>query len=68
MVKFINMKTHDLMKHFGCKTKKELSQKTGFSGVTLWKWEKHGIPPSTQAIFEIQTNGKLKADLQPLAV
>lgn len=62
------MKTHDLMKHFGCKTKKELSQKTGYSSVTLWKWGKYGIPLSTQATFEVQTSGKLKADLQPLPV
>lgn len=60
------MKPNDLMSHFGCKTKRELSRKTGFSEVTLWKWEKNGIPPRTQATFEVLSQGKLKADLQAL--
>jgi hypothetical protein len=57
------MKTDDLKQHFCCKTRRELSKKTGFSEVTLWKWQKHGIPPRTQATFEVQTKGKLKADI-----
>jgi len=56
------MKTEDLMRHFCCKTKRELSQKIGFSEVTLWKWEKNGIPPRTQASFEVLSKGKLKTD------
>ncbi|MBB4835006.1 hypothetical protein [Acinetobacter schindleri] len=60
------MKPSDLMNHYGCKTKRELSQKTGFSEVTLWKWEKNGIPPRTQATFEVLTQGKLKANLETL--
>ncbi|WP_372410478.1 hypothetical protein ACDI99_05575 [Acinetobacter radioresistens] len=60
------MKTQDLMSHYGCKTRRDLSSKTGFSEVTLWKWEKNGIPPRTQATFEVLTKGKLKADLQAL--
>lgn len=60
------MKLSDLMSHYGCKTKRELSQKTGFSEVTLWKWEKNGIPPRTQATFEVLTQGKLKANLEAL--
>ena len=49
-----------------CKTRRELSLKTGYSEVTLWKWEKKGIPPRTQAVFELTTKGKLKADLETL--
>lgn len=60
------MKPSDLMSHFGCKTRRELSKKTGFSEVTLWKWEKNGIPPRTQATFEVLSQGKLKADLDAL--
>ncbi len=60
------MKPSDLMSHFGCKTRRELSKKTGFSEVTLWKWEKNGIPPRTQATFEVLSQGKLKADLNAL--
>lgn len=54
------------MSHFGCKTKRELSKKTGYSEVTLWKWAKNGIPPRTQATFEVLSKGKLKADLKAL--
>lgn len=60
------MKYSDLMRHYGCKTKRELSRKTGFSEVTLWKWEKNEIPPRTQATFEVLSKGKLKADLRTL--
>ncbi|MFW1768208.1 hypothetical protein [Acinetobacter baumannii] len=60
------MKTQDLMSHYECKTRRELSKKTGFSEVTLWKWEKTGIPARTQATFEVLTKGKLKADLGAL--
>lgn len=60
------MKASDLMSHYGCETKRELSQKIGFSEVTLWKWEKNGIPPRTQATFEVLTQGKLKANLEAL--
>ena len=60
------MRPSDLMRYFKCKTKRELSFKTGYSEVTLWKWEKKGIPPRTQAVFELTTKGKLKADLETL--
>ena len=49
-----------------CKTRREIALKTGYSEVTLWKWEKKGIPPRTQAVFELTTKGKLKADLETL--
>ena len=61
------MKSSDLMHHYGCKTKRELSRKSGVSEVTLWKWEKNGIPPRTQATFEVLSKGKLKADLHALS-
>jgi len=61
------MNTSDLKVYFKCKTRRDLSKKTGFSEVTLWKWENNGIPPRTQATFEVQTKGKLKADLQALS-
>ena len=61
------METQDLMVYYKCKTRRSLSDKTGFSEVTLWKWQKKGIPPRTQATFEVLTNGKLKADRQALS-
>ncbi|HDI1570402.1 MULTISPECIES: hypothetical protein [Acinetobacter calcoaceticus/baumannii complex] len=60
------MNISDLMNYHDCKNKKELSKKTGYSTVTLWKWEKEGIPPRTQATFEVLTKGQLKADLHAL--
>lgn len=60
------MRLSDLMRYFNCKTKRELALKTGYSEVTLWKWEKKGIPPRTQATFEVLSKGKLKADLDAL--
>ncbi len=33
------------------------------SRITLWKWEKKGIPLRTQAFLEIKSKGILKADL-----
>ena len=62
------MNTTDLMKYYDCKTRRALSEKIEFSEVTLWKWEKKGIPVKTQAFLQVKTKGKLKADLseQPL--
>ncbi|MDN8266403.1 hypothetical protein QZK22_00960 [Acinetobacter baumannii] len=60
------MNLSDLMTYHDCKNKKELSKKTGYSTVTLWKWENNGIPARTQAVLQVQTNGKLKANLDVL--
>ncbi|AKG19266.1 hypothetical protein AAX09_07640 [Moraxella bovoculi] len=58
------MTVQDLMVFHGCKTQLQLCEKIQVSRVTLWKWEKQGIPFRTQAGFEVRTNGKLKADRQ----
>ncbi|CAA0189639.1 hypothetical protein [Acinetobacter baumannii] len=58
------MNISDLMNYHDCKNKKELSKKTGYSTVTLWKWENNGIPARTQAFLQVKTKGKLKADLE----
>ncbi|CAM0710936.1 MULTISPECIES: hypothetical protein [Acinetobacter calcoaceticus/baumannii complex] len=62
------MNISDLMNYHDCKNKKELSKKTGYSTVTLWKWENNGIPARTQAVLQVKTKGKLKADLEVLTV
>lgn len=62
------MNISDLMNYHDCKNKKELSKKTGYSTVTLWKWENNGIPARTQAVLQVKTKGKLKADLEELTV
>jgi len=56
------MNISDLMNYHDCKNKKELSNKTGYSTVTLWKWENNGIPPKTQTFLQVKSNGKLIAD------
>ena len=61
------MKISDLMAYHDCKNRKELSEKTGYSTVTLWKWEHNGIPARTQAVLQVKTKGELKADLQALS-
>lgn len=57
------MTVDDLMNYFSCKTQEELTEKIKVSRVTIWKWLKNGIPPRTQAFYEVQTKGALKADL-----
>lgn len=52
----------DLMTFYECKSKKKLSVEMGVSRVTLWKWEKQGIPYNTQAALQLETKGKLLAD------
>ncbi|MDA3500749.1 hypothetical protein MKL32_03865 [Acinetobacter sp. AOR34_HL] len=61
------MKISDLMNYHDCKNRKELSKKIGYSTVTLWKWEHQGIPLTTQAVLQVKTKGKLKADLQAIS-
>lgn len=56
------MNIHDLMTFYNCKSKKMLSDEMGVSRVTLWKWEKQGIPYNTQAALQLETNGELLAD------
>ncbi|ENV15523.1 helix-turn-helix domain-containing protein [Acinetobacter guillouiae] len=56
------MNIGDLMTFYKCKSKKMLSDEMGVSRVTLWKWEKQGIPYNTQAALQLETNGKLLAD------
>lgn len=52
----------DLLEYHKCGSKRELSKKIQISRVTLWKWENNGIPPKTQAFYEVETNGELKAE------
>lgn len=55
------MTLNDLKLYYGCKTQLQLKEKIKVSRVTLWKWQKHGIPYKTQTAFEVETKGKLKA-------
>ena len=61
------MKITDLMTYHDCNNRKKKKKKIGYSTVTLWKWEHNGIPARTQAVLQVKTKGKLKADLQALS-
>lgn len=56
------MTVDDLMSYYSCRTQEELSEKINISRVTIWKWLKNGIPPKTQAYYEVNSKGALKAD------
>lgn len=60
------MTIDDLRKFFRVDSDFEISQKLKLSKGTISKWRSRGIPVEQQAIIQIQTNGKLKADIQPL--
>lgn len=56
------MNVQDLISHYGVPNKAQLSKKIEIGKATLTDWEMNGIPPQTQATFELQSNGVLKAD------
>lgn len=60
------MNVKQLREFYGAENNSQLSQKIKKVRSLLTKWEKEGIPPRTQATFEVLTNGKLKADRQAL--
>ncbi|WP_180000616.1 hypothetical protein [Acinetobacter sp. YH18001] len=57
------MKVSDLKKFYGVSSNIELSKKIERTRVTIWKWQKQGIPVRTQAVFEVESQGRLKAEL-----
>ena len=60
------MTVDQLIAFYEVKNKSQLAQKISAARSTITEWEKNGIPPRTQASFEVLTNGKLKADLRAL--
>lgn len=56
------MTLQDLLTYHDCKTQGQLAEKIKISRVTLWKWKNKGIPFKTQTVFEVQSDGVLKAD------
>lgn len=57
------MKVSELIAFYKAKNRLELSKKIGVVRSTISGWEKNGIPPKTQALLELKTKGKVKADL-----
>ncbi|KRI52049.1 hypothetical protein [Acinetobacter pittii] len=60
------MNVQQLRSYYGVENNSQLSKKIKKVRSVLTKWEKDGIPPRTQATFEVLTGGQLKADLQAL--
>ncbi|WP_151760443.1 hypothetical protein [Acinetobacter junii] len=61
------MTVQELRDFYLVKNNSQLAKKIKCVRSTLTNWEQHGIPPRTQATFEVLTKGKLKADRQALA-
>lgn len=61
------MNVAQLRNFYDVKNNTLLAKKIKRGRTTVWDWEKSGIPPRTQAYFEVLTEGKLKADLQTLS-
>ncbi len=61
------MNVADLRKFYNVENNSQLSKKILKGRSTLTGWEEEGIPLGTQAIYELLSQGKLKADRQALA-
>ena len=57
------MNVDDLRQHFKCDTDLNLSEVLGMTAGNISHWRNNGIPPTRQAMIQVQTKGKLKADL-----
>ncbi|MCW8041236.1 hypothetical protein [Acinetobacter entericus] len=62
------MNIDDLKAFYQAKSDADLSKKLKRPRCTIYFWKKNGIPPRTQAAFQVLTNGELKADMQALGV
>lgn len=60
------MTVDQLKKHYKVKTLEAVAGLVGKSKGTLSMWNANGIPPEQQAIIQIRTKNKLKADLSSL--
>ena len=60
------MTVDELKLHYGVKTDSELAQKVGYTKGAISKWRSKGISLETQALLQLRTNGRVKANLQAL--
>ena len=60
------MTVDDLKTYYKAKSDAELARILGRDRSVINYWRK-GIPPRTQATFEVLTKGKVKANLQALS-
>lgn len=61
------MTVDQLKKYYKVKTLEAVARLVGKSKGTLSMWNANGIPPEQQAIIQIRTKNKLKADLSSLS-
>ena len=61
------MKVDDLKVYYSAKSDAELAEKLQRSRGAISKWRSRGIPLSTHAVLQIQTKGKVKANLEPIS-
>ena len=57
------MTVDDLVKHYGADNDSKLGQMLNVSKSTISKWRSNGIPAERQAVYEVLSKNKLKADL-----
>lgn len=60
------MTVDDLKIHYGVKNDSDVARILGHTRGAISKWRHRGIPSDTQARLQIQTEGKLKANLEKL--
>jgi len=64
----MNMTVDDLKRFYKVKTLEEVGKRVGKSKGSISLWNANGIPPEQQAIIQIRTTNKLKADLSTLTI
>lgn len=60
------MTVDELKLHYEVKTDSELAQRVGYTKGTISKWRSKGISLETQALLQLKTKGKVKANIQAL--
>ena len=60
------MNVDDVKIFYGFQYDSELARKFGLSKTAIGKWRSNGIPAERQAVIQILTKNKLKADLSSL--
>lgn len=60
------MTVDDVKNHYGAESDADLARILKKTRGAISKWRTYGIPAPTQAIIQVQTKGKLKADLRAL--
>ena len=58
------MRVDDLQRYYGVKTDKAVAKKLNLSPSTISKWRSGGIPEKRQALIQVKTEGKLKANIE----